>query len=89
MASGLPIVTTNVGAIPEEVEDGMTGLLVPTNDPAAIVEAIRSLANDPTRRIAMGSAGRAKAERLFNAEQNYKALVDVLKECTQEDRSYR
>jgi glycosyltransferase involved in cell wall biosynthesis len=89
MASGLPIVTTNVGAIPEEVEDGMTGLLVPTNDPAAIVEAIRSLANDPTRRIAMGSAGRAKAERLFNAEQNYKALVDVLKECTQENRSCR
>jgi glycosyltransferase involved in cell wall biosynthesis len=84
MASGLPVVTTNVGALAEEVEDGVTGFLVPTNDPGAIVTAIRSLANDPTRLTAMGAAGRAMAERLFNADHNYKALVDVLKECTQE-----
>ncbi len=87
MASGLPVLATNVGALAEEVEDGVTGLLVPPNDPGAIVEAIRSLANTPDRLVAMGAAGRARAERLFDAKHNYKAVVDVLKRCVNERRN--
>jgi glycosyltransferase involved in cell wall biosynthesis len=87
MAAGLPVLATNVGALAEEVEDGVTGLLVPPNDPGALLEAIRSLANTPDRLVAMGAAGRARAERLFDAKHNYKAVVDVLKRCVNERRN--
>jgi glycosyltransferase involved in cell wall biosynthesis len=86
MASGLPIVATNVGALAEAIEDGVTGLLVPPNDPDAIVKAICTLADHPERLVAMRAAARARAEYLFDGKQNYKALVDVLKRCVEESR---
>lgn len=86
MASGLPIVATNVGALAEAVEDGVTGLLVPPNDPDALTKAICTLADHPERLAAMGAAARARAECLFDGERNYKALVDVLKRCVEEWR---
>jgi glycosyltransferase involved in cell wall biosynthesis len=86
MASGLPVVATNVGALPEEVEDGTTGLLVPPNDPDAIVKAVCTLADNSERLVAMGVAARMRAERLFDGERNYKALVDVLKRCVEQQR---
>ena len=86
MASGLPVVATDVGALAEEVEDGVTGLLVPKSNPQAIVEAVCSLANNPDRLAAMGVAARERAERLFDAEHNYKALVEVMKRCVDERR---
>jgi len=86
MASGLPVVSTNVGALAEEVEDDVTGLLIPTNDPGAIVTAVRSLANNPQRLVEMGIAGRKRAERLFDGERSYKALIEVLKQCADKGR---
>jgi glycosyltransferase involved in cell wall biosynthesis len=86
MASGLPVVATNVGGLSEVVEDRVTGFLVPENDPGAIVEAVTTLANDPARLLAMGKAARARAENLFDAEKNYKALVDVMKRCVDKQR---
>lgn len=86
MASGLPIVATNVGALSEEVEDGVTGLLVPPNDPDALTKAICNLADHPERLISMRAAARARAEFLFDGKQNYKALIDVLKRCVEESR---
>jgi hypothetical protein len=82
MAAGLPVISTNVGAIPEEVEDGVNGLIVPVKKPDAIVKAVRSLADNPELRIAMGRSARAKAELLFDAERNNKALLDATKEFT-------
>jgi glycosyltransferase involved in cell wall biosynthesis len=87
MASGLPIITTNVGALAEEVDDGTIGLLVPPNDPGAIVKAVCSLASNPARLVAMGAAARTRAERLFDGKRNYKALIGVLKRCVEEQRS--
>lgn len=89
MAAGLPVISTNVGAIPEEVEDGVTGRVVPVNSPDAIVKAVRSLADNPELRIAMGRAARAKAELLFDAERNNTALLDALKEFTQQASASR
>jgi glycosyltransferase involved in cell wall biosynthesis len=65
MGCGLPCVTTNVGALPELVDDGVTGLLVPPREPAALAEALIGLLSDPPRAERMGRAGQQKvAERL-------------------------
>jgi glycosyltransferase involved in cell wall biosynthesis len=79
MASGLPVIASNVGAIRELVEPGETGLLVRPGDTAELIEAIRSLRDDPARRRAMGAAARAKAERHYDARSNYVRVLDLLK----------
>ncbi len=65
MACGLPVVATRVTAIPEVVEEGRTGLLVPVDDGAALAEALATLLGDPERAAAMGKAGRARVEQRF------------------------
>jgi glycogen synthase len=62
LASGLPIVGSNVGGIPELVEHGVNGLLVTPGDPVALGQAIRYLADDPELREEMRIRNRAKAE---------------------------
>jgi len=61
MAFGLPVVSTDVGGIPEVVINGETGILVPSRNPEAIAEAVIALAGDGERRAAMGRAGRKRA----------------------------
>lgn len=65
MAAGRAVVASRVSAIPEVVEDGVTGLLVPPGDPAALAAAIGALLADPARRAAMGAAGRARVTTRF------------------------
>ena len=60
MGSALPCGTTNVGALPELVDDGVTGLLVPPREPAALAEALINLLSDPARAERMGRAGQKK-----------------------------
>ncbi len=62
MAAGLPVVATSVGGIPEVVHDGLTGLLVPPRDPAALAHALDTLVADPQLRSRLGDRGRARAE---------------------------
>lgn len=59
MAAGLPVVATAVGGVPELVEDGVTGALVPAGDSAAFASALSALARNPSR----GEMGTAAAER--------------------------
>lgn len=81
MASGLPVVASDVGAISEQVIHGETGLLVPPGDRAALRQALETLARDPLRRRAMGAVGRARAEACFDAQKNAAAVVALLKAC--------
>ncbi len=77
-AQGVPAVATRVGGVPEVVEDGVTGLLVPPRDPAAMARAIERLAADPELRDQMGRAARERVRR-FSAEkmiESYKALYN-------------
>lgn len=81
MASGLPVVATRVGGTPEVVEDGVSGLLVPPEDPAALATALVTLLGDPPRRAAMGAAGRDRVARQFSQAdmiQRTTAFLDAL-----------
>lgn len=62
MARGRPVVGTAVGGIPELVEDGMTGRLVPPGDPAALADALVDLLSDDDTAAAMGIEARRRAE---------------------------
>lgn len=68
MGMGVAVVATRVGGVPEQVEDGVTGILVPPNDPAALEEAILSLMRDPERRVRMARAGRERALDVFGLD---------------------
>ncbi|HMW17884.1 MAG TPA: TIGR03088 family PEP-CTERM/XrtA system glycosyltransferase [Accumulibacter sp.] len=81
MASGLPVVATDVGGNSELVSADQTGLLVPANDPAAMARAIASYACAPQAAQAAGCAGRALVERCFSLAamtKNYAVLYDDL-----------
>ncbi len=66
MACGTPVVATTAGALPEIVEDGVTGLLVPPGDVEALAGAIRTLLEDPERCRAMGEAGTQRIRERFS-----------------------
>jgi len=68
MSAGLPVVATRVGGVPEIVEDGVTGILVPGSDPAALAIAMARMAADRGLRETMGSRGRERATH-FSAER--------------------
>ncbi|UCC75620.1 MAG: glycosyltransferase [Anaerolineales bacterium] len=77
MAAGRPVVSTNVGGIPEIVDHGVTGLLVPPGEPQALAQAILLLARNPELRCQMGQAGQRVAIERFDIAQTargYEAL---------------
>ena len=69
MERGRPVIASSVGGLPEIVEEGVTGLLVPPGDAGALAAAIRELARDPGRTAEMGAAGRARALEAFSQER--------------------
>ena len=69
MASGLPVVATQVGGVPELVVDGETGVLVPPRDPTALADALVRLLQDAALRRRMGHAGRARVQEHFSVER--------------------
>jgi glycosyltransferase involved in cell wall biosynthesis len=68
LASGLPVVGSTVGGIPELVHHGQNGLLVPPRNPRALAAAIRHLADDPALRLQMSLRNRAQAESTLSWE---------------------
>lgn len=83
MAAGLPVVATDVGGTAEVVEHGMTGLLIPPRDAAALTHAIGTLLKHPEQRRLMGQAGRRRIQQQFSLDTTvaktvaiYDALLD-------------
>lgn len=66
MASGLPVIATRVGGVPEIVEDGISGLLVQPGDARGLAKAIELLLNDNKLRESFSQAGRERVKALFN-----------------------
>ena len=69
MAAGLPIVASAVGGLPEMVEHGRTGWLVPPAEPEPLAARLAELIRDPEQTIAMGAAGRIRVGNHFPVEQ--------------------
>jgi type III pantothenate kinase len=70
MAQGKPVIATTVGAFPETVDDGVTGLLVPPGDTNALATAISRLFDDERALVRMGDAARERARILFSWERS-------------------
>jgi glycosyltransferase involved in cell wall biosynthesis len=84
MAAGLPVVASDVAAIPEML--GASGLAVPRDDAAALAAALRDLADDPDRRAALGAAARARAHERFAQERQLGRIVEVLRTACERHR---
>lgn len=68
MACSLPVIATNVGGIPELVQDGVNGLLVPPADPRSLAQALQQLADEPEKAYQMGLQGRERVEKCFTLQ---------------------
>ena len=77
MAAGTPAVSTRVSGIPELIEDGAEGLLVPERDSRALAAALARLLDDPELGAQLAVAARAKIERQFDAALEAHKLLDL------------
>lgn len=85
MACGLPVVASAVGGIPDVVQEGATGALVPPSNPAALAAALGAYLDDPARLRAHGIAARERIERNYSVAAMvgaYTALYDRLRDVT-------
>ena len=81
MATGLPVISTNISGIPELIQHGEGGLLVPEGDAESLTAAIAQLAASAELRQTLGRAAREKVCRLFNAEQTIHSLHRLFLDC--------
>ena len=78
MATGLPVVSTNIGGIPEMVVENETGLLVQPGDGVAMAEAINKIIGDASAAERLGQSGYARAQRLFSIDKNVRELCALI-----------
>lgn len=77
MAMEKPVVATNVGGVLDVVVQGETGIVVTSEDPCLLADAIVSLLRNPSRRIAMGKKGRQRVEKYFTLEACTEAHKEI------------
>lgn len=77
MGAGLAVVASRTGGVPEVVDEGHTGVLVAPGDSKALAAALRELAVDPTRRQAMGQAGRQRVLQQFTEQRMVEQIEEV------------
>jgi colanic acid/amylovoran biosynthesis glycosyltransferase len=78
MATGLPVVSTRIGGIPEMVIENETGFLVQPEDAVALAGAIEKVTNDRSLGQTLGQAGYKRAQTLFSIERNARELCDLI-----------
>ncbi|HEY3128644.1 MAG TPA: glycosyltransferase family 4 protein [Acidobacteriota bacterium] len=77
MAASLPVVASNIGGIPELVQHGETGLLVPPQQPDALAEALQKLVDNRALRTQYGKAGRQRVLEHFTLDQKVKRTLEI------------
>jgi glycosyltransferase involved in cell wall biosynthesis len=80
MTAGKPVVASRVGGIPEAVEDGKTGILVPPRDAHALAGALSVMLDNPEKALEMGRRGRERAEKLFDEERMVDSICSLYQE---------
>ena len=80
MAKRLPVVATAVGGVPEVVDDGVTGELVPSGDVDAIATALIDLGEKPDRRARMAELGYERAQALFTLDETVTRTEQLYRE---------
>lgn len=78
MAMGLPVVATQVGGIPELIENGRSGVLVPMDAPQAMAQAIRSIISTPNKAEELGRSALERVSRRFSSRCSADRLAEVL-----------
>jgi len=81
MALGVPVVASDMGGLPELVEPGVTGALVPPDDEDALAAALAALLAEPERALAMGRAARAGIARGHSPETHLERLEEIYREA--------
>lgn len=76
-ACGKPVVVSNVGGLPEIIENGISGFIVPPRDPQQTAMAIERLILDETLKFKMGQAGRERVKTLFNWDDNVTQMTKI------------
>jgi glycosyltransferase involved in cell wall biosynthesis len=87
MASGLPVVATDVGGLPEIVVDGRTGFLVPPGKPRMLADKVVHLLQNPELCRQMGKQGRRRAETLFSLEDMVERLEAIYWDLLRQETS--
>jgi glycosyltransferase involved in cell wall biosynthesis len=85
MSAGVPVIATNVGGNPEIVEDGVSGILVPVRDSAALAEAMVRMFANPELRKAMGAAGRKRIATTFSMERSLESVERLYEKLIREE----
>ncbi|MCS6776931.1 MAG: glycosyltransferase family 4 protein [Chloroherpetonaceae bacterium] len=85
MAARKPVVATQVGGLTETVLEGVTGRLVPPENPTALASALLELLADPARRATMGEAGRRRVEREFPATRMVAQVETVYRDVLEQN----
>jgi glycosyltransferase involved in cell wall biosynthesis len=83
-ASAVPVIGSRLGGLPDLIQDGKTGRLVPHDDVPALAAALTELAADPVSAHAMGGRARALAESRFSPETHMSAVTNVYRESQRE-----
>jgi glycosyltransferase involved in cell wall biosynthesis len=84
LSQGLPVVATQMSALPEIIQDGVQGRLVPPEDPQALAAAIADLAGDPAARQRMGAAGIRRVAEGWDLEAGVTRLLALLRPCLED-----
>lgn len=88
-ACGVPVIASRLGALPDIVSDGVTGLLFQPGDPADLAEKLRWAQAHPEEMAAMGRAARAEYEDKYTPERNYEQLIDIYEDAIAAHRGDR
>jgi glycosyltransferase involved in cell wall biosynthesis len=83
MFAGKPVIGSDIGGIPEQIDHDKTGLLVPPGDPDALANAILQLASDPAKRESLGSAARKAINETWVPETQGRLLAELYSEVIQ------